>query len=113
MVSTRRRQMTPNAKAAAPGWTSSWNLDFEVVPGAALSTAATTAAATRWMRGQLVVVSTTMASFRDVGFCWYFRFASGRHEEGEAFLLSGVEQFSILELRPTSLVSGYDLMLRQ
>lgn len=39
------------------------------VPGAALSTAATTALATRWIRGQLVVVSTTMASFRDARFC--------------------------------------------
>src|SRR5262245_20964907 len=42
--------------AAAP---SSWNLDFEVRAGAAHPLAATTALATRWIRGQLVVVSTT------------------------------------------------------
>jgi hypothetical protein len=107
------RSTAVGRSTAAPGWPSSWNLDFEVrtwsraiyrsydCVGDSLNPRP--ARCRKDNDGQL--------SGREI--LLILEVCVGRYKDGETFLLSSVEQLSVLELGPAPLVSGYYLMLSQ
>jgi hypothetical protein len=99
--------------AAAPGWPSSWNLDFEVRASSRAIYRSNDCVSDSLdprpaRRGQY---NDGELSRREILLKLEVRV--GRHKDGEAFLLSGVEQLPISELRPAPLMGGHYLMLSQ
>jgi hypothetical protein len=95
------------------GWTSSWNLDFDVRAwGRAIHRSNDCASDSLNPRpARCGKYNDGEPSRREILLRLEVRV--GRYKDGEAFLLSRVEQLSVLELGPASLMGGCHFMRRQ
>ena len=123
-----RLLMPPNAKAqraatgaeggcwrsaAAPGWPSSWNLDFEV-----RARSRAIYRSNDYVSDSLDPRPARCGKYNDGELSRHeillmLEVRVGRHKDSETFLFSRVEQLSVFELRPAPLMGGCHFMLCQ